>query len=377
MRHEGGDLIYVLSDHVGEMGGAAKSTRLLCEALIELGKGVRLFVTLPPDHATRQKLEAKNIEIILPCINKGWRWSIPQKVIAVQLFVQALFTPPTLIHSQGLSTEARYLLQLPRIAPIYLWENTEALPHVKFVDKKIHRHLHKATTVLATSRTIANNIRHTYAYSGDIKLLPLWTDQPDVNGTLVPHTRNSNLLYLGRFDSDKGLKYFFEAFRMIQPIYPNANLTLCGEGDLEPVHRLAEDNPGVRIRARVVGEQLEEVINYCDAVVLPSLHEGYPLSLLEACARRTPIISTTVGSIPELFGGRACALLVRPSDTVALSQAMAQILSECDAVYSERCADAVKLFAEVNSTSFIHRSLLEAYGLPVKDHSLAHPISIT
>lgn len=372
MRHDGSDLIYVLSDHVGEMGGAAKSTRLLCETLIELGKGVRLFVTLPPDHATRQKLEAKNIEIVLPCINKGWRWSIPQKLIALQLFVQALFAPPTLIHSQGLSSEARYLLQLPHVAPIYLWENTEALPHVKFVDKKIHRHLHKATTVLATSKTIANNVRDTYAYEGDIKLLPLWTDQPNENGTFVPHARNSNLLYLGRFDRDKGLNYLFEAFRMIQPIYPNANLSLCGEGDIELVHRLAGDNPGVRIQGRVIGEQLEEVINYCDAMVLPSLHEGYPLSLLEACARRTPIISTTVGSIPELFGGRACALLVCPRDTVALSQAMAKILSECVALYSERCTDAFKLFAEVNSTSNIHRSLLEAYGLPVKGHSVAH-----
>ena len=292
-------------------------------------------------------------------------------------FCSSLIYFSSLIHSHGLSTEARYLLQFPRIAPIYLWENTEALPHVKFVDKKIHRHLHKAVTVLATSKTIANNIRDTYAYRGDIKLLPLWTDQPDVNGIFVPHTRNSNLLYLGRFDSDKGLKYLFEAFRTIQPIYPTANLSLYGEGDMELVHRLAGDNPGVKIRGRVVGEQLEEVINYCDVMVLPSLHEGYPLSLLEACARRTPIISTTVGSIPELFGGRACALLVRPSDTVALSQAMAKVLSECDVVYAERCSDALKLFGEVNSTSFIHRRLLEAYELPMKDHNVTHQISIT
>lgn len=60
--------------------------------------------------------------------------------------------------------------------------------------------------------------------------------------------------------------------------------------------------------------------------MLPSLHDGYPLSLLEACARRTPVIATTVGSIPELFDGRACALLVRPRDTTDLSQAMAKIL---------------------------------------------------
>ena len=369
MGHERDDLIFVLSSEVGEIGGGAKSTRLLCEALRRIGKRVKLFVTLSPDLATRQTLEAQNIEVVLPCINKGWRWAIPQRVNAFQLFLQALFTRPTLIHSCGLSAEAKYLLHLPSTAPIYLWENTEALPHVKFVDKRIHKHLHKATTVLAPSNQIANNIRATYAYKGQIKLLPLWADQPNVKCTFASHTRTNELLYLGRFDSDKGIKHLFEAFRLIQPMCPDATLSIYGDGDIELVRRLGGDNPGVQICGPVIGERLEEVINHCDALVLPSLHEGYPLSLLEACARHKPVITTTVGSIPEVFARRACALLVPPGDTDALSKAMAKILSEDDAVYIDRCSDAIKLFEEINSTSSIHQLLLEVYELPaVRGH---------
>jgi glycosyltransferase involved in cell wall biosynthesis len=357
------DLIFVLSGYVGEMGGASKSTRLLCEALVQIGKDVRLFVSLPPDPATRKRLEAQNIEIVLPYVNKGWRWGVPRKLNAFRLFLQALRTRPILIHSYGLSAEAQYLLQLPHIAPIYLWESTEALPHVKFVNRKISRHIHKAVAVLAPSKTIASNVRVTYAYRGPIKLLPFWVDHPNRNGESAPQPRKKNLLYLGRFDGDKGLACLCEAFSQIQPMYPNANLTLCGQGDAELVRRLAMKNGAIQIRGHVSGIGLDEVINGCDALVLPSLHEGYPLSLLEACARGKPIISTAVGSIPELFSDRPCALLVRPGDPAALGQAMTRILSERDEVYERRCSDAIELFQEVSSTAVIHRNLIEAYGL--------------
>jgi glycosyltransferase involved in cell wall biosynthesis len=231
---------------------------------------------------------------------------------------------------------------------------------VKFVNPTIHRYLHKAAAVLAPSQTIANNVRHTYRYKGKITILPFWVDQPD-DRVPATHSRNGNILYLGRFDTDKGIESLCKAFRSVHGRYPNANLTICGDGDRALMQELASNNPGIDVRGRVVGQEFEDVIRNCDAVVLPSLHEGYPLCLLEACARRKPIISTSVGSIPELFGGRPCALLVRPGDVGELAAAISRILSEDNSIYSARCSDAFDLFRSINSTPIIHRRLSEAY----------------
>ena len=76
----------MLSSQVGEVGGAAKATRLLCEALARMGARVRLFVTLPPDAATRARLAAANVEVVAPLWNKGWSRNWPQKQIVLRLF---------------------------------------------------------------------------------------------------------------------------------------------------------------------------------------------------------------------------------------------------------------------------------------------------
>lgn len=59
-----------------------------------------------------------------------------------------------------------------------------------------------------------------------------------------------------------------------------------------------------------------------DAVVLPSLWEGLPLTLLEAMVRSRPVIATEVGGIPEVVEHGVNGHLVPPSNAVALADAL-------------------------------------------------------
>lgn len=356
------NLVYVLSSQVGAVGGAAKATHLLCEALICIHKQVELFVTLPPEKVVLDNLQTQGIKVHVPIINKGWKWRLPQKLIAFQIFWAARRMSPSLIHSVSLSVEARYLLRLPQVAPLYLWETTEALPHVKFLDREIHKYLSKATAILAPSAIVAKNIRSTYNYTGQIRLLPFWVEPPPPSNSPLQRKRTHNFLYVGRMDPDKGLQYLCEGFRPIQRLYPQATLTVCGGGDAKPIQELAQNDPMIEVRGYISQAEYEKAIEHCDAVVLPSLHEGYPLSLLEACARSKPIIATTVGSIPEVFKDRPCALIVPPQDATALTQAMLKLLEEEDELYQQRCLDARQRFEEVSSPPIIEAHLRQAYA---------------
>jgi glycosyltransferase involved in cell wall biosynthesis len=60
--------------------------------------------------------------------------------------------------------------------------------------------------------------------------------------------------------------------------------------------------------------------------VYPSLYEGFGLPPLEAMACGTPVISSNAASLPEVVGD--AALLVDPSDTAALAQALRAALTE-------------------------------------------------
>ena len=272
------------------------------------------------------------------------------------LWLDAIRLRPAFVHSTGLTREARYLLSLPALPPIYLHEITEALPHVKFIDPMIARRMHRAAALLATSQIIAENARRTYRFDGPIRILPLWVDPPPA---VPPTVRSVGFAFLGRFDLDKGFAWLFEAFRLVHARRPDATLLVCGVGDEPAVRALAAGSPGITVRDPVRGAALEEVFAGCEAVVLPSLHEGYPLSLLEASARRRPIIATTVGSIPEVYQNRSCALLVPPRDAPALAAAMLTLLADDEPTRQARADDAAALFEERSSPAHV-RTLLEA-----------------
>jgi len=63
-----------------------------------------------------------------------------------------------------------------------------------------------------------------------------------------------------------------------------------------------------------------------EALVFPSLYEGFGLPVLEAMACGTPVIAANAASLPELVGD--AGLLVAPRDVEGLAEAMMNILKD-------------------------------------------------
>jgi glycosyltransferase involved in cell wall biosynthesis len=66
--------------------------------------------------------------------------------------------------------------------------------------------------------------------------------------------------------------------------------------------------------------------NAAQALILPSLSEGFGLPALEAMACGTPVIAANLSSLPEVVG--KAGLLVDPYRVEALCQGMARVLGE-------------------------------------------------
>jgi colanic acid/amylovoran biosynthesis glycosyltransferase len=108
-------------------------------------------------------------------------------------------------------------------------------------------------------------------------------------------------------------------------------LWLAGEGPERAAieRRIAERGLGERIRLLGTVPHAELLGMYrdrrADCVVLPSLHEGLSVALVEAMAYGVPVIATGVGGVPELLENGA-GVLVPPSDADALTEALARVL---------------------------------------------------
>ena len=72
-------------------------------------------------------------------------------------------------------------------------------------------------------------------------------------------------------------------------------------------------------------EDISAITGEIDIAVLPSLREAQGISILEAMARRKPVVATAVGGIPEVVANGVSGLLVPPADPAALAEALIRL----------------------------------------------------
>ena len=72
--------------------------------------------------------------------------------------------------------------------------------------------------------------------------------------------------------------------------------------------------------------QLRQIYNAADVLVAPSTYEGFGLTILEAMACGTPVVTSNVTSLPEVAGD--AAILVEPSDVESIAGAISRLIAE-------------------------------------------------
>jgi glycosyltransferase involved in cell wall biosynthesis len=90
----------------------------------------------------------------------------------------------------------------------------------------------------------------------------------------------------------------------------------------------------IRVYDHMPFSLLVSLIRGARATLLPSLYEGFGLPVLESMLLRTPVLTSTEGSLAEIAGD--AALLVDPYDTQAIRQAIIALDQDVDL-----CADLV------------------------------------
>jgi glycosyltransferase involved in cell wall biosynthesis len=117
---------------------------------------------------------------------------------------------------------------------------------------------------------------------------------------------------IGRMVAVKNFQLAIRAIHGLHDTLPAARLLLVGDGPERPrLEQLTRDLSGPSDLVRFAGHRndVPDLLAAADAMVITSTTEGLPYVLLEAAAARIPVVSTRVGSIAEVFGDGAVALL--------------------------------------------------------------------
>lgn len=112
-------------------------------------------------------------------------------------------------------------------------------------------------------------------------------------------------LHIGAFNAQKNQAFLLEAFRDTLEKQPNARLLLVGDGERRASCEARAEALGIRKQVSFLGlrEDIPALLSAADVFVLPSLHEGLPLTLVEAqCAGLPCIVSNRVTRESALTG---------------------------------------------------------------------------
>ena len=130
---------------------------------------------------------------------------------------------------------------------------------------------------------------------------------------------------VARLELEKGHRYLIEAMPAILGGAPETWLVIVGEGSQEAELKSLAGSLSRPVSDRIVftgrREDVAAVTGEIDVAVLPSLREAQGISILEAMARRKPVVASAVGGIPEVLTNGLDGLLVPPADPIALAEA--------------------------------------------------------
>jgi glycosyltransferase involved in cell wall biosynthesis len=145
---------------------------------------------------------------------------------------------------------------------------------------------------------------------------------------VAPKNGEWRFVQAGRLIEKKGLPVTIRAFEVFVRQYPNATLTIAGEGpllrQLEVLARELKIGHRVSFTGFVSQEQLREIYYRSHIFVHPSQtgrdgnQEGIPNSMLEAMATGLPVFATEHGGIPEVVENGVSGVLVPERDEFAL-----------------------------------------------------------
>ena len=133
---------------------------------------------------------------------------------------------------------------------------------------------------------------------------------------------------VGRLHPSKGHRYLIEAAGHLKRTHPSFKLLIVGDGILKGELLQLISSKGLSEHIRFLGyrKDVYRILAVSNALVQPSIFEGFGLAAAEAMACGLPVISTNLPSIAEVVRHEETGILVPPADPWALSTVMARLM---------------------------------------------------
>lgn len=275
--------------------------------------------------------------------------------------VMHVFTPDT---GAALMIRAGHELGIPVL--YHEMGTPHHMPMLTDYYRRLEKVLPLCTEVAALSPRLALEWEVRFPFLRSVSVIPLIVEKTRTfqSGSQARHPKIV-FGFAARLEEGKGPLVLLDALARVNREAQSAITRIAGTGP-----------QSLEVKARVRELALSDVCEFfgnysdplgrtafmdsLDVLVLPSLAEGTPNSIIEAMAQGVPVIATTVGGIPDILDADS-GILIPPGDAAALAGAML-LLARDPARRARMGAAARQRYESLFSAKVVVPLLLEAYG---------------
>ena len=289
----------------------------------------------------------------LPLLIKSWAYCVYDEVLRIRARrgLDLIYAPIWDVEAAACaadvslpvvtSLQSTYKLVLPSKSK---WL-TDAVYRQEHVDKLIAAEswlLGRSARIIASSEAILHDIESQYGMhiSRDrVRIIPYGLDP--VSAAALPPEIFCKILFVGRFETRKGVDILADAIPDVLKLHPNTTFVFVGDTAIDedgrgPLLRRRIEELCVRYpgRIKMLGilsrEDLTQQYASADIFVAPSRYESFGLIFLEAMMQGKCCVGTAVGGIPEVVQDGVTGLLVPPQNAPALATALIRLVGDSD-----------------------------------------------
>ena len=239
-------------------------------------------------------------------------------------------------------------------------------PFLQGFFKKLHGHI-------AVSQPAREFVAE-YFSKPEYRIIPNGIDFARFNTPRPPLERfadgRPNVLFVGRMEKRKGLRFLLRAWALVRERFPEARLVVAGSGrPLEGYRRFAArrgwTDDDVHFAGFVPADDLPRYYQQASVFCAPSTgQESFGIVLLEAMAAGAPIVASDIAGYREVLTHGEQGLLVPPSDPEALASALGLLLLNPD--LRRRMGAAGMAASRVYDWPHVATQVLQFYGETVE-----------
>lgn len=209
---------------------------------------------------------------------------------------------------------------------------------LSFYEYRMNHHILPKVNVLVNSRALYEKYKKITKDIYEVRTTTI-TEKDFYYREDTCQTNVIRLLYVGRYDWQKGFAELFEAVAKLKQTI-NIKLHMVGWDDSanqnirkemeERIDAMGISDCVILEGKKSLGSELNSMYRMSDIFVLPSYSEGMPRCIWEAMANGIPVVSTMVGGIPYNIENRREALLVEPHSSEVIVSAIQQLVIDED-----------------------------------------------